>query len=431
MVRTVVALLFLAIWLAPSAAGAEQRIALVVTNQAYTQAGAGLTNTHRDGDLVKAALEKVGFKVWVVRDTANERALLQAIAQHIQRLADAGPGAVGFFYYSGHGAADRPNGENFLIPTDVPLTHASQLTLLAVPLDKITATLAGAGRMSFVVFDACRNVPLQRESKDIAFKGFAPVREQNGLLVAFATEPGNVAVDQSLYAKALAEEIVKPGLEAAQVFRRVRLRVREDTKRVQSPEYLDKRDFDFHFAAVAPSPQPVPVAPSPATQPQVAVATPPPSAMPAKPGQPAAAVTPTPAEQAQAALEQARAEAAAYQSLKCDRIRELWVRGMASAESLFQEKCHFEDCPNCPEMAVVPAGRFTMGSPADEPQRKDDENQLSVTIARPFAVGRFAVTRGEFAAFVSATGHKTEGGCTVSTGSGWKQQSDNTAHPMK
>ena len=66
--------------------------------------------------------------------------------------------------------------------------------------------------MSFVVFDACRNVPLQRETKDLAFKGFAPVREQNGLLVAFATEPGNVAVDQSLYAKALAEEIVRPGL---------------------------------------------------------------------------------------------------------------------------------------------------------------------------------------------------------------------------
>ena len=72
--------------------------------------------------------------------------------------------------------------------------------------------------MSFVVFDACRNVPCSARPRT-GFKGFAPVREQNGLLVAFATEPGNVAIDQSLYAKALAEEIVKPGLEAAQVFR--------------------------------------------------------------------------------------------------------------------------------------------------------------------------------------------------------------------
>src|SRR5262245_46910304 len=95
-------------------AHAEPRIALVVTNQAYTQAGAGLTNTHRDGELVQAALEKVGFKVWVARDTASEGALLQAIGAHVQRLSEAGPDAVGFLYYSGHGAADRPNGENYL-----------------------------------------------------------------------------------------------------------------------------------------------------------------------------------------------------------------------------------------------------------------------------------------------------------------------------
>jgi len=65
-------------------------------------------------------------------------------------------------------------------------------------------------------------------------------------------------------------------------------------------------------------------------------------------------------------------------------------------------------------MVVVPAGRFTMGSPADEPERNSflSEDQLVVTIAKPFAVGRFAVTRGEFAAFVAATGHKTDGAAT-------------------
>jgi uncharacterized caspase-like protein len=259
MVRAAVALL-LAL-LVPSAALAEARIALLITNQAYTQSGARLTNTHRDGEVLKSALEKVGFRVWTVKDTADERVLLQAVAEHLQRLVQAGPDAIGFFYYSGHGAADRPNGENFLIPTDVPLTHVAQLPLLAVRLEKITSTLASAGRMSFVVFDACRNVPLQRETKDLAFKGFAPVREQNGLLVAFATEPGNVAVDQSLYARALADAIVTPGLEAGQVFRRVRLRVRGDTGQAQSPEYLDKRDQDFHFTAGVGMPRPGPPVP--------------------------------------------------------------------------------------------------------------------------------------------------------------------------
>ena len=64
------------------------------------------------------------------------------------------------------------------------------------------ATLSAAGKMSFVVFDACRNVPLQRTDNS-PFKGFAPVREQNGLLIAFATEPGNVAADNNLYARYL------------------------------------------------------------------------------------------------------------------------------------------------------------------------------------------------------------------------------------
>jgi hypothetical protein len=197
------------------------------------------------------------FKVWTVRDTASEGALLKAIGDHVERLARAGPDAVGFFYYSGHGAADRPNGENFLIPTEVPLTHASQLPLMAVRLEKITATLASAGKMSFVVFDACRNVLLLRDDKDFGFKGFAPVREQNGLLVAFATEPGNVAADQSVYANVLSDELIKPGLEAGQVFRSVTRRVLIETQQKQSPEYLDKRLNDFYFAAVVPVPRPV------------------------------------------------------------------------------------------------------------------------------------------------------------------------------
>ena len=71
----------------------------------------------------------------------------------------------------------------------------------------------------------------------------------------------------------------------------------------------------------------------------------------------------------------------------------------------------FRDCPECPEMVMIPAGTFTMGSSPDEVVATDREEQMRVSIARAFAVGRFAVTRGEFAAFVAATGHKTDGGC--------------------
>ncbi len=69
----------------------------------------------------------------------------------------------------------------------------------------------------------------------------------------------------------------------------------------------------------------------------------------------------------------------------------------------------FQDIDGGPEMVVAPGGSFMMGSPAKEPERYDDEGpQHRVTIAKPFAIGRHAVTRGQFAAFVNATGYNAD-----------------------
>lgn len=64
----------------------------------------------------------------------------------------------------------------------------------------------------------------------------------------------------------------------------------------------------------------------------------------------------------------------------------------------------FRDIPAGPEMVVVPAGRFTMGAPPDEPERQEGEVQVPVTITRPLAVGRFAVTFDEWDAAIAAGG---------------------------
>ena len=80
------------------------------------------------------------------------------------------------------------------------------------------------------------------------------------------------------------------------------------------------------------------------------------------------------------------------------------------------------DAPWCPEMVVIPAGQFLMGSPPGEAERQDNEGpQHKVTIAHRFALGRYAVTVGQYRQFVEATGHRHEGGVYVWTGSEWKK----------
>ncbi len=65
----------------------------------------------------------------------------------------------------------------------------------------------------------------------------------------------------------------------------------------------------------------------------------------------------------------------------------------------------FRDCSDCPEMVVIPAGRFLMGSPASETGHADDENpRHEVSVSVPLAVGKYAVTFAEWDACVAAGG---------------------------
>ena len=72
----------------------------------------------------------------------------------------------------------------------------------------------------------------------------------------------------------------------------------------------------------------------------------------------------------------------------------------------------FRDCAECPEMVAVPSGTFMMGSPAGEEGRHGDEGPVhEVTIAAPFAIGRYEVTVSEFGRFVEETGYSAGSSC--------------------
>nr|WP_273703197.1 formylglycine-generating enzyme family protein [Candidatus Accumulibacter vicinus] len=69
----------------------------------------------------------------------------------------------------------------------------------------------------------------------------------------------------------------------------------------------------------------------------------------------------------------------------------------------------FRDCDQCPEMVVVPAGSFMMGSPGTE-GFADERPQQRVTFAKPFAVGKYELTFDEWDACVADRGCKYKPG---------------------
>jgi formylglycine-generating enzyme required for sulfatase activity len=82
----------------------------------------------------------------------------------------------------------------------------------------------------------------------------------------------------------------------------------------------------------------------------------------------------------------------------------------------------FRDCADiCPEMVWIPPGSFTMGSPDSEAGRFDKEGpQVRVTIGYALAVGKYDVTRSQYAEFAAETQRPDPANCdTLSTSGGW------------
>ena len=86
----------------------------------------------------------------------------------------------------------------------------------------------------------------------------------------------------------------------------------------------------------------------------------------------------------------------------------------------WQRALQFRDCPECPEMVVVPEGSFLMGSTSGD---GDERPVHEVTIGYRLAVGVYEVTLGEFARFVSATGRSMGDSCLTFEGDEWEERS--------
>ena len=79
----------------------------------------------------------------------------------------------------------------------------------------------------------------------------------------------------------------------------------------------------------------------------------------------------------------------------------------------------------------IPAGSFTMGSPATEPERRAHEAQRTVRITHDFYLGRYEVTRGQFAEFVRQTKYRTDAERGIRGGYGFDEATSTLAGPDK
>lgn len=217
-----------------SVAAAENRIALLIGNQNYNSSVGPLKNPHNDIALIGTALERIGFKSTIIMD-AGYRAIETALRTHIQNVRQSGTNTISFIYYSGHGAADPDTKINYLIPTDVETAEDASLWTNSLELSDIINKLRSQSPEAthYIVFDACREeLRLTRTAKKALNreKGFVPAATVAGVMIAYATAPGKAASDAGqdggAYAKALAKEIVKPGIEAVTMFRNVQLEVK-------------------------------------------------------------------------------------------------------------------------------------------------------------------------------------------------------------
>ncbi len=207
-------------------AAAQDRVALVVGNSEYRHV-AGLSNPRHDAGDIARALRRIGFEV--VEGIDLDKSKMEEKVREFGRKLDNARTAL--FYYAGHGM--QVAGRNHLMPVDAKLERAGDLNLETIDLNLVLSQMEADQRVNIVILDACRNNPLARSfapklgtrSASVG-QGLASIPSSLGTLIAYATQPDNVALDgdgrNSPFTAALLKHIDTPGLEVSSLLKRVR-----------------------------------------------------------------------------------------------------------------------------------------------------------------------------------------------------------------
>jgi uncharacterized caspase-like protein len=251
----------------------DVRVAVIMGNGAYTHT-APLPNPPNDARAIALALQELDFQVHLLVDASKmDMQQLEANAERWFAGAD-----VGLFFYAGHGL--QINGENFIVPVDATF---ADLDDISGELTSLTATLKWMEEhtaTNIIFLDACRNNPLadviksqvsagrsmslgSEEKVQYVGQGLAEMEASVGTLIAYATQPGNVAEDgqgsNSPFTTGLLRHILEPGAEIREILTSVRVSVLDETNQRQIPWDHSSLTEEFYFIApVKPRDVPMP-----------------------------------------------------------------------------------------------------------------------------------------------------------------------------
>lgn len=223
-----------------------QRLALVIGNAAYS--GAPLKNSRKDANDIAETLKHLDFSVTLQADCTLPvmRDCVRTFCDEVNRSRSAA-----LFYFSGH--AMQINWRNYLLPVDLHAASAEDISARAVDLSSVMDGLRNVvNPINIVILDACRNNPFA--TTGTTGKGLSQMDAPPNSLLAYATSPGNAASDGSgengLYTGTLLSELQRRGdAKIEDLFKRVRLSVRQASKGMQIPWESTSLESDFYFKA--------------------------------------------------------------------------------------------------------------------------------------------------------------------------------------
>jgi hypothetical protein len=244
---------------AASPAGAQNRVAFVVGNNAYQNIDP-LKKAVNDARAIAQGLQQLGFRV-----TLGENLTRRDFIERFNTFENSvRPGDTAFVFYSGHGV--ELDGANYLVPTDAPKVAPQQQSLLkdeSISTDNMIQRLKARGTKSqIVVLDACRENPFRQSGgRSVGgARGLAPTQTPGGVFVIYSAGVGETALDRlsdndteptSVFTRSFLPLLTDPSQSLVSVAKETRLRVKTLAASIgatQSPAYYDEIDGDLYLA---------------------------------------------------------------------------------------------------------------------------------------------------------------------------------------